>query len=59
MNCFVGAKLGGEAGGKTQYKPRETPTGVTALLGTPRMEAGPSGYIGVKCDAFAGAQVAV
>jgi murein DD-endopeptidase MepM/ murein hydrolase activator NlpD len=56
LSCFVGAKLQGEAGVKTQYKPTETPAGATALLGTPTMEVGPSGYIGVKCEAFAGAQ---
>lgn len=56
LSCFVGAKLQGEAGVKTQYKPTETPAGATALLGTPTMELGRSGNIGVKCDAFAGAQ---
>ncbi|MHC8407784.1 LysM peptidoglycan-binding domain-containing protein [Pseudomonas sp. TMB3-21] len=56
LSCFVGAKLQGEAGVKTQYKPTETPAGATALLGTPTMEVGPGGNIGVKCDAFAGAQ---
>ena len=57
LSCFVGAKLQGEAGVKIQYKPSETPAGATALLGAPTMEVGPSGYVGVKCDAFAGAQV--
>ncbi|MNJ35813.1 hypothetical protein D3C77_305730 [compost metagenome] len=57
LSCFVGAKVQGEAGVKTQYKPSETPAGATALLGTPSMEVGPSGHIGVKCEAFAGAQV--
>lgn len=56
LTCFVGAKLGGEAGVKTQYKPTETPAGATALLGTPTMRVGPSGNIGVKADGFAGAQ---
>ncbi len=56
LSCFVGAKSQGAAGVKTQYKPTETPAGATALLGTPTMEVGPSGYIGVKCEAFAGAQ---
>ncbi|MFW9082932.1 LysM peptidoglycan-binding domain-containing protein [Pseudomonas sp. P2757] len=56
LSCFVGAKLQGEAGVKTQYKRTETPAGATALLGTPTMELGRSGNIGVKCDAFAGAQ---
>lgn len=41
---------------EAQYKPTETPAGATALLGTPTMEVGPSGNIGVKCEAFAGAQ---
>lgn len=56
LSCFVGAKVQGEAGVKTQYKPTETPAGATALLGTPTMEVGRSGNIGVKGDAFAGAQ---
>jgi LysM repeat protein len=56
LSCFVGAKSLGKAGVKTQYKPTETPAGATALLGTPTMEVGPSGNIGVKCEAFAGAQ---
>ncbi|VVP61805.1 hypothetical protein PS870_06446 [Pseudomonas fluorescens] len=56
LSCFVGAKVQGDAGVKTQYKPKETPAGATALLGTPTMEVGPSGNIGVKCEAFAGAQ---
>lgn len=56
LSCFVGAKSQGAAGVKTQYKPTETPAGATALLGTPTMEVGPSGNIGVKCEAFAGAQ---
>lgn len=56
LSCFAGAKSQGAAGVKTQYKPTETPAGSTALLGTPTMEVGPSGYIGVKCEAFAGAQ---
>lgn len=56
LSCFAGAKAGGEAGVKTQYKPSETPAGATALLGTPDMEVGRSGNIGVKADAFAGAQ---
>ncbi|UVJ45957.1 hypothetical protein NVV94_10665 [Pseudomonas sp. LS1212] len=56
LSCFVGAKVQGEAGVKTQYKPAETPAGASALLGTPTMEVGPSGNIGVKGDAFAGAQ---
>lgn len=56
LSCFVGAKLQSEAGVKTQYKPTETPAGATALLGTPNMEVGPSGNIGLKCGAFVGAQ---
>jgi len=56
LTCFVGAKVAGEAGVTVQYKPTETPAGATALLGTPTMEVGPSGNVGVKCDAFAGAQ---
>ncbi|TDF82476.1 LysM domain-containing protein [Pseudomonas sp. H9] len=56
LSCFVGAKVQGEAGVKTQFKPSETPAGATALLSTPRMEVGRSGNIGVKGDAFAGAQ---
>ncbi|WP_296259253.1 MULTISPECIES: LysM peptidoglycan-binding domain-containing protein [unclassified Pseudomonas] len=56
LSCFGGAKAQGEAGVKMQYKPSEMPAGATALLGTPTMEVGPSGNIGVKCEAFAGAQ---
>ncbi|WPX59571.1 hypothetical protein [Pseudomonas sp. DC1.2] len=36
--------------------PDETASGATALLGTPSMQVGPNGRIGVKCEAFAGAQ---
>ncbi|MDD1979735.1 LysM domain-containing protein, partial [Pseudomonas putida] len=36
--------------------PSERPAGATGLLGTPTMDVGPSGNIGVKCEAFAGAQ---
>uniref|UniRef100_UPI003905E19F LysM domain-containing protein n=1 Tax=Pseudomonas defluvii TaxID=1876757 RepID=UPI003905E19F len=56
LSCFVGTQLQGEAATKTQYKPREQPAGATALLGTPTMDVGKSGYIGVKATAFAGAQ---
>ncbi|UVJ45955.1 LysM peptidoglycan-binding domain-containing protein [Pseudomonas sp. LS1212] len=56
LSCFVGARAQGEAGVKTQYKPAEAPAGASALLSTPTMEVGPSGNIGVKGDAFAGAQ---
>ena len=56
LTCFVGAKVAGEAGVTVQYKPTETPAGATALLGAPTIEVGPSGNVGVKCDAFAGAQ---
>lgn len=56
LSCFLGAKFGVEAGVKMQYKPAETPAGATALLGTPTMEVGRSGNIGVKGDAFAGVQ---
>ena len=56
LSCFVGAKVQLEAGVKSQYKPTELPTGATALLGTPTMEVGRSGNIGVKLDGFAGAQ---
>jgi hypothetical protein len=56
LTSFVGAKAGAQAGVQTQYKPSETPAGGTALLGTPTMEVSRSGNIGVKCDAFAGAQ---
>lgn len=56
LSCFVGAQAQGSAGVKTQYKPTETPAGATALLGTPSMEVGRGGNIGVKCEAFAGAQ---
>ncbi|MDD2050615.1 LysM peptidoglycan-binding domain-containing protein [Pseudomonas putida] len=57
LSCFAGAKMQGEAGVKTQYKPDETPAGATALLGTPSIGVGPNGNIGAKCDLFAGAQV--
>lgn len=57
LSCFIGVKVHGEAGVKTQYKPKETPSGATALLGTPTMEVGQTGNIGVKGDAFASAQV--
>lgn len=56
LSCFVGAKSQVEMGVNIQYKPSETPAGATALLGPPTMEVGRSGYVGVKCDAFAGAQ---
>ncbi len=56
LSCFVGSQLQGEAGTKAQYKPREQPAGATALLGTPTLDVGKSGYIGVKGTAFAGAQ---
>lgn len=56
LSCFVGAKSQVETGVNIQYKPSETPAGATALLGPPTMEVGRSGYVGVKCDAFAGAQ---
>jgi len=57
MSCFVGAQAQASAGAKAQYKPSdEGPGGATALLGSPRIEAGRGGYIGVKGDAFAGAQ---
>ena len=56
LSCFVGTQLQGEAATKTQYKPREQPAGATALLGTPTLDVGKSGYIGVKATAFAGAQ---
>ncbi|WOD09981.1 LysM domain-containing protein [Pseudomonas sp. NyZ704] len=57
MSCFVGAQAQGSAGVKAQYRPSdEGPGGATALLGSPRIEAGSGGYIGVKGDAFAGAQ---
>ena len=56
LSCFVGAKTQVETGVNIQYKPSETPAGATALLGPPTMEVGRSGYVGVKCDAFAGAQ---
>lgn len=56
LSCFVGAKTQVATGVNIQYKPSETPAGATALLGPPTMEVGRSGYVGVKCDAFAGAQ---
>ncbi|MEH6671934.1 LysM peptidoglycan-binding domain-containing protein [Halopseudomonas sp.] len=57
MSCFVGAQAQASAGAKAQYKPSdEGPGGATALLGSPRIETGRGGYIGVKGDAFAGAQ---
>lgn len=56
LTAFAGAKAGAQAGVQTQYKPKETPTGATSLLGAPTMEVSRSGNIGVKCEAFAGAQ---
>lgn len=57
VSCFVGAQLQGRAQAKAQYKPSdEGPSGATALLGSPRLETSRGGYIGVKGDAFAGAQ---
>ncbi|MGY2337526.1 LysM peptidoglycan-binding domain-containing protein, partial [Pseudomonas sp. SDO528_S397] len=56
LSCFTGVKGQVEAGVQTQYKPTETPAGATALLGTPTLEVGRSGNIGVKCEGFVGAQ---
>ncbi len=56
VSCFVGAQVQGSAQARAQYKPSEGPSGATALLGSPRIETGRGGNIGVKGDAFAGAQ---
>lgn len=56
LSCFAGIKGDLESGVKTQYKPRATPAGTTALLGTPTVGISPSGYIGVKASVIAGAQ---
>lgn len=56
LSCFLGARVQAAAGAQLQYKPSETPAGATALLGTPTMELGRSGNIGVKSDAFVGVQ---
>jgi murein DD-endopeptidase MepM/ murein hydrolase activator NlpD len=57
VSCFVGAQIQGSAGATAQYRPNdEGASGATALLGSPQIEAGRGGYIGVKGDAFAGAQ---
>jgi len=57
LSCFAGARAQGEAGVKTRYRPAETSAGATALLGTPSVAISPRGSLGVKADAFAGAQV--
>ncbi|MEH6567223.1 MAG: LysM domain-containing protein [Halopseudomonas sp.] len=57
FSAFLGAQVQGSAQAKAQYKPSdEGPSGATALLGSPRLETSRGGYIGVKGDAFAGAQ---
>ncbi|MBA6421744.1 LysM domain-containing protein [Pseudomonas sp. 5Ae-yellow] len=57
VSCFVGAQVQGSVGARVQYKPSdEGPSGATALLGSPQIETGRGGYIGIKGDAFAGAQ---
>ncbi len=57
VSCFVGAQVQGSAQARAQYKPsNEGPSGASALLGSPRIETGRGGNIGIKGDAFAGAQ---
>ena len=58
LSCFVGAHAQGSAGVKVNYKPTEQPAGATALLGTPHASTQLSrgGQVGLKADAFAGAQ---
>ena len=57
FSAFLGAQVQGSARATAQYKPSdEGPSGATALLGSPRLETSRGGYIGVKGDAFAGAQ---
>lgn len=58
LSCFVGAHAQGSAGVKANYKPTEQPAGATALLGTPHASTQLSrgGQVGLKADAFAGAQ---
>ena len=58
LSCFAGAHVQGSAGVKVNYKPTEQPAGATALLGTPHASTQLSrgGQVGLKADAFAGAQ---
>jgi hypothetical protein len=58
LSAFAGAHAQGSAGVKVNYKPTEQPSGATALLGTPSTSTQVSrgGQVGLKADAFAGAQ---
>lgn len=57
LSCFVGAHAQASAGVKVQYKPSdEGAGGATALLGSPHIAPSRGGNIGLKGDAFAGAQ---
>ncbi|MGE4405864.1 LysM peptidoglycan-binding domain-containing protein [Pseudomonas sp.] len=57
LSCFVGAHAQASAGAKVQYRPGdEGAGGATALLGSPHIAPSRGGNIGLKGDAFAGAQ---
>ncbi|WP_276487832.1 LysM peptidoglycan-binding domain-containing protein [Ectopseudomonas mendocina] len=57
LSCFVGAHAQASAGVSVRYKPGdEGAGGATALLGSPHIEPSRGGNIGLKGDAFAGAQ---
>jgi hypothetical protein len=57
LSCFVGAHAQASAGVSVRYKPGdEGAGGATALLGSPHIEPTRGGNIGLKGDAFAGAQ---
>lgn len=57
LSCFVGAHAQASAGASVRYKPGdEGAGGATALLGSPHIEPSRGGNIGLKGDAFAGAQ---
>ncbi|MFK4076165.1 LysM peptidoglycan-binding domain-containing protein [Ectopseudomonas khazarica] len=57
LSCFVGAHAQASAGVSVRYKPSdEGAGGATALLGSPHIEPSRGGNIGLKGDAFAGAQ---
>uniref|UniRef100_A4Y0X1 Peptidoglycan-binding LysM n=1 Tax=Ectopseudomonas mendocina (strain ymp) TaxID=399739 RepID=A4Y0X1_ECTM1 len=57
LSCFVGAHAQASAGVTVRYKPGdEGAGGATALLGSPHIEPSRGGNIGLKGDAFAGAQ---
>jgi murein DD-endopeptidase MepM/ murein hydrolase activator NlpD len=57
LSCFVGAHAQASAGVSVRYKPGdEAAGGATALLGSPHIAPSRGGNIGLKGDAFAGAQ---